>query len=86
MLRLDRGAVPAGVSGVVRSAEAVTQLRFRFAWPGWSVEPALVNGAAGLIVRLHGRPMSVMGFTVVDGKIVQIDVLADPQRVRRVVV
>ena len=53
--------------------------------PGWSVEPALVNGAAGLIVRLRGRPMSVMGFTVVDGKIVQIDVLADPERVRRAV-
>ena len=50
---------------------------------GWSVEPALVNGAAGLIVRLHGRPQSVMGFTVVDGKIVQIDVLADPARLRR---
>jgi RNA polymerase sigma factor (sigma-70 family) len=83
--RLDRGAVPAGVSGVARGAEAVTRLRFRFFMPGWSVEPALVNGAAGLIVRLHGRPMSVMGFTVVDGKIVQIDVLADPERVRRVV-
>lgn len=83
--RLDRGPAPAGVSGVVRGAEAVTQLRFRFSWRGWSLEPALVNGAAGLIVRLHGRPQSVMGFTVVAGKIVQIDVLADPDRVRRAV-
>jgi RNA polymerase sigma-70 factor (ECF subfamily) len=86
VLRLDRGAVPAGASGVLRGAEAVTQLGRAARWisgSGSSVEPALVNGAAGLIVRLHGRPMSVMGFTVVDGKIVQIDVLADPARLRR---
>ena len=83
VFRLDRGAVPAGASGVVRGAVAITQLRFLFFGPGWSTQPALVNGAAGLVVRLHGRPRSVIGFTVVGGRIVQIDVLADPARVRQ---
>ncbi len=83
VFRLDRGAVPAGTSGVARGAVAITQLRFHFFGPGWSTQPVLVNGAAGLVVRLHGRPRSVIGFTVVGGRIVQIDVLADPARVRQ---
>jgi len=44
------------------------------------VRPALINGAAGVVVAPHGRPLFVMAFTVTDGKIVTIDVLADPQR------
>lgn len=42
--------------------------------------PALVNGAAGVVVVPRGRPFAVMGFTVTDGKIVEIDVLSDPLR------
>ena len=83
LFRLDRGPVPAGVSQVARGASAVTQLKFMFFDPGWSTKPALVNGAAGLIVRLHGRPLSIIAFTVVDGRIAEIDVLADPARVRQ---
>ncbi|HET7768141.1 MAG TPA: sigma-70 family RNA polymerase sigma factor [Chloroflexota bacterium] len=83
VFRLDRGAVPAGVSQVARGASAVTQLKFMFFDPGWSTQPALVNGAAGLIVRLHGRPLSIIAFTVADGRIAEIDVLADPARVRQ---
>jgi RNA polymerase sigma factor (sigma-70 family) len=44
------------------------------------VRPALINGAAGVVVAVHGRPLFVMGFSVTDGKIVAIDVLADPER------
>jgi hypothetical protein len=44
------------------------------------VRPALVNGAAGVIVAPRGQPFSVMGFTVVGGKIVAIDAIADPER------
>jgi hypothetical protein len=47
------------------------------------VRPALVNGAAGVVVAPRGRPFSVMGFTVAGGKIVEIDVLADPVRLRQ---
>jgi RNA polymerase sigma-70 factor (ECF subfamily) len=44
------------------------------------VRPALVNGAAGVAVTVDGQPVSVMGFTVTDGKIVAIDALGDPER------
>ncbi|HYY80631.1 MAG TPA: RNA polymerase subunit sigma-70, partial [Actinomycetes bacterium] len=45
--------------------------------------PALVNGAAGVVVVPHGRPFSVMGFTIAGGRIVEIDILADPERLRQ---
>lgn len=44
------------------------------------LRPALVNGAAGVVVASGEKVMSVMGFTVVDGKIAAIDVLWDPSR------
>jgi RNA polymerase sigma-70 factor (ECF subfamily) len=47
------------------------------------VRPALVNGAAGVVVAPEGRPFAVMGFTVVDGKIVEIDAIGDPDRLAR---
>ena len=47
------------------------------------VRPALVNGAAGVVVAPHGRPFSVMGFTVRDGRIVEIDSVSDPERLSR---
>ena len=46
--------------------------------------PALVNGAAGVVVTVRGRPFAVMGFTVTGGKIVEIDAIADPERVARI--
>ena len=51
-----------------------------FAHPSRLVHPALVNGAAGVVVTADGQPISVWGFTVTDGKIVSIDVLGDPAR------
>jgi RNA polymerase sigma-70 factor (ECF subfamily) len=44
--------------------------------------PALVNGAAGFVVTPPGRPLAVAGFTVSNGRIVEIDLLADPARLR----
>jgi hypothetical protein len=52
--------------------------------PVADLRPALVNGAAGVIVMVLGRPMTVMGFTVADGKIAEIDAIADPERVRQI--
>jgi RNA polymerase sigma-70 factor, ECF subfamily len=46
------------------------------------VRPALVNAAAGVVVAAHGRPVSVMGFIVIEGRIVEIDAIADPERLR----
>jgi hypothetical protein len=51
--------------------------------PASPVLARLVNGAAGVVRTVDGRPVSVMGFTISGGKVVQIDVMADPERLRR---
>jgi RNA polymerase sigma-70 factor (ECF subfamily) len=48
------------------------------------LHPALVNGAAGMVITLRGRPFAILAFTVVDGKIAEIDGISDPERVARV--
>jgi RNA polymerase sigma factor (sigma-70 family) len=82
VLRSDAGA-PAGASVVLRGAEAVARQALMFAGPARRVQPALVNGAAGVVVTVRGRPVSVMAFTVRNGKIVAIDGLSDPDRLSR---
>ncbi len=81
VLRADYGARRPAASMVIRGAAAVA--RQARAIPGALVRPALVNGAAGAVVTVGGRPIAMMGFTVVEGKIVEIDAIADPERVRK---
>ena len=84
VLRADRGAVPQGASRVVRGARPVAEQALTFSRIVAFVQPVLVNGAAGIASWLPGgRLFSVMGFTVARGKIVEIDVLADPERLRQ---
>jgi RNA polymerase sigma-70 factor (ECF subfamily) len=84
VLRSDAGARRPAASVEIRGAAAVVGQAVRFATPGAQLRPALVNGAAGVVVTVNGRPMSVMGFTVLEDKIVEIDAIADPERVRRI--
>lgn len=51
-----------------------------FSQPGGSSEHALVNGLACVVTRRNGRPAAVLGSAIAHGKIVAIDVLADPER------
>jgi RNA polymerase sigma factor (sigma-70 family) len=84
--RADIGAVRAGLSREVRGARAVAAQALTFSKFARSAHarPALVNGAAGVVSwSADGRPLSVMGFTVRHGKIVEIDILADPARLRQ---
>jgi RNA polymerase sigma factor (sigma-70 family) len=82
VVRVDRGAVPAGASEV-RGARLVAERAFSFARLARFARPALVDGAAGFVVTPGERPIAVAGFTVAQGKVVEIDVLADPARLRR---
>ena len=85
VLRADRGAAPPGASRVVRGARTAAEQALTFWRRAGSVRPALVNGAAGLVAFApDGRLFSVVGFTIRGRKIVEIDVLADPARLRRV--
>src|SRR5918995_723170 len=83
VVRIDGGAARSGISREVRGARAVAEQTLTFSGLSPFVRPALVNGAAGVVVAPHGRPFAVMGFTVRRGKIAEIDVLADPERLGR---
>ncbi len=82
VLRADYGRAPGGASKVVRGARAVVEGALTFSRFAPLTRPVLVNGAPGLVTVLEGRPISVLGFTIRYGKIVEIDILADPARLR----
>jgi RNA polymerase sigma factor (sigma-70 family) len=84
VLRADFGAKRPAASRVIHGAAAVARQALKGALPAAHLRPALVNGAAGVVVTVRGRPFAVMGFTVAEGKIVAIDAIADPERVRRI--
>jgi RNA polymerase sigma-70 factor (ECF subfamily) len=81
-LRTDFGAKrPAAIAPVTRGAAAVAGQALMFANPNAVLISALVNGEAGVVVTLNGRPFAVMSFTVTDGRILEINALSDPERV-----
>jgi RNA polymerase sigma-70 factor (ECF subfamily) len=84
VLRSDFGARRPAVAREIRGAQAVARQALVGALPGARLHRALINGAAGVVVTIDGRPFAVMGFTVSEGKIVEIDAIADPERVGRI--
>ena len=85
VLRSDFGARRAPVPPVIRGAANVAgQALLGAALPTARLHHALVNGSAGVVVTVRGRPFSVMGFVVSGDRIVEIDAIADPDRVRRI--
>jgi RNA polymerase sigma factor (sigma-70 family) len=82
VLRIDRGARRRGALREVRGALAVAKRGVAFSRLAPFARPALVNAAAGFVVVRHGQLLGVAGFTVRHGKIVEIDLLMDPARLR----
>jgi RNA polymerase sigma-70 factor (ECF subfamily) len=83
VLRSDGGVARPSVSAVVRGAAAVAGRASGYTRLSPFVRPAIVNGVAGVVVAPGGRPFSVMAFTVRGGRIVEIDAISDPERLRR---
>ncbi|WP_328445357.1 RNA polymerase sigma factor SigJ [Streptomyces sp. NBC_00386] len=85
VLRADAGALVGGVtvSKLVRGAEAVAGQALAFRRFAASSRLVRVNGEAGVVAIVDGRPQSVMGVTVADGRIVAMYILADPERLAR---
>jgi len=81
VLRADRPAVIAGASTEVRGAREVA--RRAVEGGARAARPALVDGAVGVVVAPRGRLLMVLRFRVRDGKIVEIDAIADPARLRQ---
>ena len=80
VLRADRAAVSVGAPGEVRGARAVAR---QISGSVRGLQPALVNGAVGAVWAPGGRPRVVFGFTITRGKIVEINMLADPELLRQ---
>jgi RNA polymerase sigma-70 factor (ECF subfamily) len=68
---------------VLRGAAAVSAATLSGASPHAEFRPVLVNGAAGMLITLRGRPAALMAFTVVGGRITSVDGITDPHRLRR---
>src|SRR5690242_7388441 len=81
VLRADGGAAK-GMSRLVRGAQAVAGQAAAFSKLQLSSQVVLVNGNIGVVSRLpDGRVLSVIGFTIADGKFLEMDILADPYRI-----
>jgi RNA polymerase sigma factor (sigma-70 family) len=77
------GPAAAGAPAEVRGAPAVAERALMFTHLAPFARPALVNGAAGFVVTSEGRPVSVVGVIVKGGRIVEVDVIAGPERLRK---
>ena len=81
VLRVDTGPrtwlAPALLTGAIDVAEHASTHGPRFAT---LCEPALVNGAAGIIARTRGGVVAVVGMTVIDGRVAEIDLILDPDK------
>ncbi len=82
-LRIDGGVLRADASRALHGADAVAAHTTTYSKLYPFVRPALVNGGAGAVVAPRGRVVSVMAFTVTNGRIVRIDALLDPERLAR---
>jgi RNA polymerase sigma factor (sigma-70 family) len=81
--RADAAVTGTAAPRVVRGAAAVASQALGFARRARFARLALVDGAVGLVVTPPGRPSLVLGFTIRRGRIAAIDILADPERLRR---
>lgn len=80
VMRNDTAFAPAANVPVVHGSQAIAK---QFTGRAQGARPILVNGSVGVVVAPRGRVLFVLEFTIEDGKIVEIDMFADPKRVRK---
>ncbi len=83
ILRSDGGEQRRPLSFIRRGAAEVARTAIASAQPAAAKVPAIVSGAAGVVVMTNGRPFVVIGFTVARGKVLEIDCFFDPERLAR---
>jgi RNA polymerase sigma factor (sigma-70 family) len=81
VLRADGGLT--GLSRHVQGAETVARQALMWSRVDLTMRRALINSAAGMVAFLHGEPFSIAAVTVRNGKIVELDFLADAERIAR---
>ncbi|MBC7597078.1 MAG: sigma-70 family RNA polymerase sigma factor [Kineosporiaceae bacterium] len=82
LLRVDYGVNGLFPSKLVRGAANVAGNALMFSKFAPTARRALVNGSVGIFNAPNGIPMAIMGFTIAGGKVIEIDILADPARLR----
>src|SRR5512146_1847538 len=80
VLRADGGSLT-GLSQHVRGARAVAGQALLWSRVDLTMRRARINGAAGMVMYLHGKPFSICAVTVKNGKLAEMDFLADPERI-----
>lgn len=80
VLRVDAGPGRPGLSKLVRGAAQIAGNALMFRRGAPTARPMLVNGTVGLVSASARGVTSVMSFTIVDGRIQRLDILADPDR------
>jgi RNA polymerase sigma factor (sigma-70 family) len=81
--RADYAAVPTGTATEVRGAQAVAKETLTHSQRARFAQPALVNGALGIVVVVRGQLDLALTLTIKDEKITEIDVIADPARLHQ---
>jgi RNA polymerase sigma factor (sigma-70 family) len=84
VLRADAGAAMAAASIEIRGAQEVAGRALMWSRADLTMHRALVNGTVGLVATRQGRPFSIMGLTIRGGKITEMDILADPDRLAHI--
>lgn len=82
VVRVDAAAGAPGGPREIRGARTFAQGALANSRAVRFAQPAVVNGAVGVVLAPHGRLSRALTFTIKDGKIVEVDVVADPARLR----
>jgi RNA polymerase sigma-70 factor (ECF subfamily) len=84
VLRADFGKRRAPAPAVTTGPSAVAALALTGArLPNAKLIPVLINGSAGVVITVGGRPFSMMGFIIAGGTIVEIDAIVDSRRITK---
>ena len=83
VVRADFGPLAPAPSRETRGAEAVARQAESYARIGLEYRAVLVNGAPGMVTLRNGELFSVGGFTIRRGRILAMDILADPERLAK---
>lgn len=83
VLRADAGTGPLGPSQLINGASNVAAQASRYAPLARFAHPVLVNGTPGFLIARGDHPLALIGLAIRDGKITEIDILADPERLSR---
>jgi RNA polymerase sigma-70 factor (ECF subfamily) len=83
VLRADGGPAGSGVSAVMRGATQIARATIATASPLADFTPVLVNGVAGMLITVRGRPVSLIAVTVTGSRITALDGITDLDRLAR---